>query len=95
MFVPITPCRLFDTRPDFQVGPRSSPLGPNDTFTVTGRGTSGQCNISSEAAGVVLNVTSVGATSPTFLTIYPTDAAERPNASNLNPSPENRRHRTP
>ena len=26
VFVPITPCRLVDTRPAFQVGPRSAPL---------------------------------------------------------------------
>ena len=25
-FVPITPCRLFDTRPEFQVGDRGTPL---------------------------------------------------------------------
>ena len=30
VFMAITPCRLFDTRPGAQVGPRSSPLGSND-----------------------------------------------------------------
>jgi hypothetical protein len=86
VFVPITPCRIFDTRPDSQVGPRSSPLGPNDTYTVIGRGATGDCTIPAAAGGLVLNVTSVGATAPTFLTIWPAGAS-RPTASSLNPSP--------
>lgn len=85
-FVPITPCRIFDTRPEFQVGPRSSPLGPNDTHTVTAHGTNGDCTLPTSATGLALNVTAVGATLPTFLAVFPADVA-LPNASNLNPAP--------
>ena len=85
-FVPITPCRLFDTRPDFQVGARSAALGPNDSYDVTATGQTGDCDLPAGARGVVLNVTAVAATEPTFLTLWPA-GEERPNASSLNPTP--------
>lgn len=83
VFEAVTPCRLFDTRPAFQIGPRSSPLGPNDTYTATAHG---NCTIPTDAVGLVMNVTAVDATLPTFLTIWATGAT-RPNASSLNPAP--------
>ena len=86
-FVPITPCRLFDTRPDFQVGARSAPLGANDTHSIKGVGAVGECGLPADAVGLVLNVTAVDATQLTFLTFWPT-GAEQPNASSLNPSPD-------
>ena len=49
-------------------------------------GAAGECDVPATATGLVLNVTAVGATLPTFLTVYPA-GAERPNASSLNPSP--------
>ncbi len=89
-FVPITPCRLFDTRPDSQVGNRSAPLGPNDTFVVEAVGDQGGCAqaraIPAAATAVVLNVTAVGASQSTYLTLWPA-GEERPNASSLNPEP--------
>lgn len=90
-YVPITPCRLVDTRPaPDTVGARTSPLGPDETFTVTARGSNGDCAdgsaISVDAIGLQLNVTAIGATSPTFLTVWAADA-DQPTASNLNPLP--------
>ena len=86
VLVPITPCRLLDTRPVFQVGPRDTPLGAADTYTVPAHGTNGDCTIPADALGLSLNVTAVGATLPTFLTIWATNEP-MPNASSLNPEP--------
>ncbi len=87
-FVPITPCRVMDTRTEFNVGPKSSPLGPGEVHTVnTTTGNTGNCTgIPSTATAVSLNVTAVGATLPTFLTVWATGAAQ-PDASSLNPVP--------
>jgi hypothetical protein len=86
VLVPITPCRILDTRTGAAEGPRHTPLGSGETYDVTGRGASTGCPIPTTASGVALNVTAIDATSPTYLTIWATGAA-RPNASHLNPSP--------
>jgi len=84
VFVPITPCRLFDTRPaPTNVGPRSNPLGQGETYTQSVTGTNGNCVIPAQATGVALNVTTVDATAASFLTVWPADAAQ-PLASSLN-----------
>ena len=87
-FVPITPCRVVDTRPaPDTVGARTSPLGPEETFTVSAHGDNGDCTgIPVGATGLSLNVTALGATSGTFLTLWATGATQ-PTASNLNPQP--------
>ncbi|MEO6124332.1 MAG: hypothetical protein ABIR32_11535 [Ilumatobacteraceae bacterium] len=83
----ITPCRLFDTRPgDDNVGPRTSPLAPNDTFTTPVRGNVGNCIVPADATGVVMNVTAVAPSAGTYLTVFPGDVT-RPLASNLNVAP--------
>ncbi|MFW2334103.1 hypothetical protein [Ilumatobacter sp.] len=74
-----------DTRAEFQVGPRSTPIGAGQTHTVSAHGTNGDCSIPNDARALVLNVTAVGATAPTFLTIW--GDGSRPTASSLNPSP--------
>lgn len=86
VYVPIPPCRLFDTRPEYQVGARGTPIGPGETITLGTYGSNGQCTLPTDLTGVVLNVTAVAATQSTFLTFWPTGAA-RPNASSLNPQP--------
>lgn len=86
VFVPVTACRLVDTRPAFQVGPKSTPLASDETMTVDAHGPKGECSIPSIAGALSLNVTAIAATLPTFLTVWPASAA-RPNASNLNPVP--------
>lgn len=85
-FVPIEPCRLFDTRQDSTVGPRKTPLGADETYDLAATGQQGNCNLPAEASGVVLNVTAVGATAATYLTLWPS-GADRPTASALNPAP--------
>jgi hypothetical protein len=87
VFVPITPCRVIDTRASEAVPGRQSPLGPGETFTQSTHGNNGKCTgIPADATGLTLNVTTVNATSNTFITIWPTGPAQ-PVASNLNPAP--------
>jgi hypothetical protein len=84
VFVPITPCRLVDTRPaPTTVGTRAAPLGPGEIATFQVHGSNGNCTIPTSAAAVTANVTIVAPTSDSFLSVFPADAA-RPNASNLN-----------
>jgi hypothetical protein len=82
-FVPITPCRLFDTRPSTQVGPRNTPLGNGEIYTQAVVGSNGNCVIPAAATAIALNVTTVNGTSGSFLTLWPADAAQ-PLASSLN-----------
>jgi hypothetical protein len=85
--VPITPCRVIDTRPEFNVGPKASPLGPGETHTVAAHGDNGDCTgIPAEAVALSMNVTAVDATAPTFLTIW-ANGVPRPTTSSLNPTP--------
>ena len=83
-FVPITPCRLFDTRSDTNnVGPRKTPLSAGETFVQQVTGANGNCSLPTDAVGVAFNVTTVNGTVASFLTVWPSDAP-RPLASNLN-----------
>jgi len=84
-FVPITPCRLIDTRPDPDRVNVIGAFGNDNTRTVQAVGTNGNCTIPADAVGLSLNVTALGATAPTFLTIWPDGT--RPKASSLNPAP--------
>ncbi len=85
-FVPVAPCRLLDTRAGpFNVGIRIAPLGPGETFPTQVTGSNGECiGIPSDATAVAFNVTTVNATSRSYLTLFPADLATPPNASNLN-----------
>lgn len=84
-FVSITPCRLLDTRlaPD-RVNVFSA-FGVESTSTIQAVGTNGNCTIPADAVGLSLNVTAIGATAPTFLTVWPD--GNLPKASSLNPAP--------
>jgi SpoIID/LytB domain protein len=73
---PVTPARILDTR-----APGNSPLGQGQTRAVQVAGLGG---VPSDAVGVVLNVTATDTTSYSYLTVWPTSAGGRPNASNLN-----------
>ena len=85
-YVPITPCRLVDTRPaPLTVGPRSSPLGAADTYTVEAFPPVGGCPIPTSVTALQLNVTAVSPTQTTFLTVWPFGPV-RPTSSNLNPA---------
>ena len=84
VYVPITPCRLFDTRAAPQtVGTRSTPIGPGETLTLQVRGTNGNCTIPAGAVAVAMNTTAVNGTAGSYLTVYPADASQ-PLASSLN-----------
>jgi hypothetical protein len=83
-FRPMNPCRLIDTRPASQIGSETT-LGADDTRTLAVHGSHGQCTLPPDAVGLSLNVTPVGASAPTYLTIWP--GGTRPNASSLNPAP--------
>ena len=86
VFVPITPCRLLDTRPNPQtVGPRATPIGAAETLTVQVTGANGQCTIPASATAIVMNTTAVAPTAKSFITVYPADVTQ-PTASNLNVS---------
>jgi hypothetical protein len=82
-FVPVTPCRIVDTRAGAALGIRRSPLGPNETLIFNIRGTNGQCAIPTEATGLAANVTVLDGTDNSFLQIWPADVAA-PNASTNN-----------
>jgi hypothetical protein len=82
-FVPITPCRLFDTRADSAVGPRKTPLTAGETFVQQVTGTNGNCTVPAGTQGVAFNVTIVNGTATSFLTVWPSDAT-KPLASSLN-----------
>ncbi len=87
IYLPIEPCRLADTRAEFQVGPRSAPLGPNETYTLSGQDAVGNCNLPTESTALSLNVTAINATQPTFISLFPA-GAPLPVASHLNPLPD-------
>ena len=83
-FVPITSCRLFDTRPAPQtIGPRATPLGPAETIEVQVTGSNGNCTIPTHATAIAINATAVGATATSYATFFPA-GAERPLSSSLN-----------
>ena len=82
-FVSIVPCRLVDTRPDSEVGSRTTPIGPEETATLSVSGTNGDCIIPTTATSIAANVTVDNATMSSFLTVFPADA-DRGRTSNVN-----------
>lgn len=84
LYVPMTPCRLLDTRPGpDQVGGRSTPIGAGETYVQPVTGTHGNCVVPDDATAIAMNATAVGATAPSFATFFPSGATQ-PLASNLN-----------
>jgi PKD domain len=81
----VSPCRLFDTRSGAGVCTGAVPVtpvpvGPGATLAVQ---VSGAATVPFDATAVVLNVTAVNATKPSYVTVYPSGSA-RPLASNVN-----------
>lgn len=93
-FVAITPCRLADTRSEFQIGTRGAPLGDGEQARFQVTGAVGDCTIPKSAVAVSANVTAVGPTAATFIAVWPSDAAD-PGTSIINllagqsPTPNN------
>ena len=84
-FVPMTSCRLMDSRPaPLRVGPNGA-LSVADTTTLQATGANGNCTIPTDAVGLSMNVTALNATADGFLTFWPSGAL--PLAASLNPSP--------
>ena len=82
-FVPISPCRIMDTRADSTVGPRNTALTAGVPYTIQVQGVNGNCDIPATSTAVNMNVTSTNATAYGFLTVWPSDV-ERPLSSSLN-----------
>jgi hypothetical protein len=88
-----TPIRICDTRPNNPSGltggasqcdqdvAAGSPIGAGDTLSVQVTGLAG---VPSTASAVVLNVTAIGPTSQTHLTVFP--GTSPPTVSDLNPA---------
>ncbi len=85
---PTAGCRLTDTRPGSNIGPRATKLGADEEFTVKVHGANGECTgplaIPTDAIGVAMNATIVNATTSSNVRIYPADTADVPLLSNLN-----------
>jgi len=84
-FVAITPCRLADTRPAPDRVGTADALGADDTQTFAVHGSNGECTIPTDAVAVSVNVTAVGASVESFLTLWPD--GDLPLVSSLNPAP--------
>jgi hypothetical protein len=80
-FNALAPTRILDTRTG--IGAPAAKIGPGGTITVDMTNTQGSGVPPSGVSAVVVNATVTGPTAPSFLTVYPSDAA-RPTASNLN-----------
>lgn len=87
VFVPVTPCRLADTRPASNVGPHvgkieAASTDPSKELTFDGRGASGDCTLPPDAEALSINITAVQPTATSYYTLYPTGVA-RPTAAHL------------
>lgn len=80
-FTPVSPYRVFDTRTGTVNNPRVGSLAPGEVATVQIAG-AGPLPASGVEA-VAVNLTVVGSTAPTYVTLYPSDGT-LPNASNVN-----------
>ncbi len=79
----VTPFRLLDSRPfPEQVGSYNTPWAAGQSRDVQVAGVTNS-NVPSTASAVVLNVTAVSPSAPSFLTVWPAGDT-RPTASNLN-----------
>ena len=87
VYVPIEPCRLLNTRPALNVGPRDTPL-PEGEAVVFGvheaDDVNSLCEIPDTATAINVNATIVNPTRDSDLRFYPADATEAPNVSTLN-----------
>lgn len=88
VFVPITPCRLIDTRsgPALNTGPRMTPIGDNEVVQFNahdGTDANSPCAIPTTATAIATNTVAVNPSAAGFLTLYPGDVAN-PGTANLN-----------
>lgn len=87
VFVPVTPCRLVDTRPgDDNVGPRNTRIGPDESVVFNAHGTGdadSTCDIPTTATAIAANAVAIAPTARGFLTLFPGDVPN-PGTANLN-----------
>jgi hypothetical protein len=90
LFYSVPPTRICDTRQGSCSTPGGPPgLTPGESVPIPIAGSSivPADNLHSTApVAVVANLTGIAGTATTFFTLYPSDAAARPNASDLNPA---------
>jgi hypothetical protein len=80
----LSPARLLDTRDAPTIDGKASGVGPLGPGQTVGRSVSGRGGVPRSGAGsVVLNLTAVGSTDDSYLTVWP-GKATRPLASNVN-----------
>lgn len=84
-YVPIDPCRLFDTRSTSRIGPQG-PIGPASAAEFQVTGTNGECTIPLTATAISINVAAAVVTEQTNVRIYPADEPLTETAV-LNPRP--------
>jgi hypothetical protein len=82
-FTGLTPARILDTRSG-QGAPGAVPANSLISVLVAGQGLVPLMTATVPPKAVVLNVTVTNTTAGSFLTVYPSDAAIRPTASDLN-----------
>jgi hypothetical protein len=82
-FHPLTPARVQDSRPAYQVGAYNTPWGPGTTRDLPVGGAGG---VPPGAQAVLANATVTDTSAASFLTVWPTGQG-RPNASTLNWTP--------
>ena len=83
--MPVTPCRLFDTRPDQNIPDSdTTPIAQAPIRDQQVTGEVGNCDIPAGISGVAMNVTIVNPTADSFLTLFPADETTLPVGSNLN-----------
>jgi hypothetical protein len=88
-FYSVPPTRICDTRPSFGTRCQNQPLGANFSELIHVAGIVAVPTWISQAPkplAVVANLTAVAGTSATVLTLYPSDLASPPKASDLNPT---------
>ena len=84
-YTPVTPRRVLDTRTG--VGAPAGKVGPRGTVGLVVRDAARAVDpVPASATAVILNVTVVGATAPTYVTAYPS-GTPAPAASNVNARP--------
>jgi len=79
-YVPVTPCRLMETRAEYNFQGRSGAFGPpflaaGETRTLT-LPASNSCQIPQSARAVFLNVTLIPRSGADFITVYPADESQ-------------------
>jgi hypothetical protein len=79
VYGPQNPNRVLDTRAG--IGGTRAPVGQDATIPLQ---VGSACSVTNGARGAVLNFTVDAPTGPSYLTVYPGDAASRPTASDLN-----------